>query len=169
MNDDAASRSGVGSYKRASKVAPRGFSFDTLSVEEIRKSSQRKVSAVLIGKESWRAEMNAVVGSNHVRSKAAASLGTACSDGGNVDEILKRLGALEIQVAEIRAVLPTLATKEEVQAVRTHVETVRTEVQATRAELKGDILSVETRMIRWFIGTAVAIAAAAFAAAKLVN
>jgi hypothetical protein len=127
--------------------------------------------------------MNGVVGSNRLRSKAAASLETGESDGGNVDEILKRLGIVETSVAEIRAVMPHLATradlnalkaelKDEIHSARAETQSVRVEVQAVRGEmnlLRADMNSMETRMIKWMIGTTISTAALAFSVAKLVH
>ena len=127
--------------------------------------------------------MNGVVGSNRLRSRAAASLDTSESDGGNVDDILKRLGLLETSVAEIRAVVPHLATKADLNALKTELkdeihcargetQSVRTEVQVVRGEinlLRADMNSMETRMIKWMIGTAISTAALAFSAAKFVH
>ncbi len=138
--------------------------------------------------------MNAVVDPNRLCSRGAASRDMHESGGGNVDDILKRLGLVETSVAEIRAVLPHLATKAdlnalraelkdeissaraETQSVRTEVQGVRTEVAAVRGEmrsevnlLRADMNSMETRMIRWMIGTVIATTALAFSMAKFVH
>jgi hypothetical protein len=115
-----------------------------------------------------------------------------------MDEILKRLGLLEtivtdvrLQVTSIAALLPTFPTKsellstkaelkEDIHAVRVEVQALRaelkTDVQALRTELKTDVgalrsdmSSMEARLIRWFVCTAIAIAALAFSAAKYVH
>ena len=107
---------------------------------------------------------------------------------------LKRLGLLENVVADVRvqasavtALMPTFATKsdlletkgelkEDIHGVRLEVQTLRTETQSLKTELKGDadalradMGAMEARLIRWFVGTAIAIAALAFTAAKYVH
>lgn len=128
--------------------------------------------------------MNAVVGANHHRSRAAASPGTQGSDGGNVDDTQKRLGLLEKAVTEIRAILPFLATKEDVQNVRAElgaqIQSVKGElgvqIQAVEGRLGKEIQSVradmnatETRILRWMVTTAITCAALAFSIAKFVH
>jgi hypothetical protein len=75
-----------------------------------------------------------------------------------MDDVLRRLGVVEGLVAQTRedvsamkATLPHLATKADVK------------------ELKADISAMEARSIRWFVGTSIAVASVAFAAAKFVN
>ena len=82
-----------------------------------------------------------------------------------MDDILKRLGSVETNVAEIRvdvaaikAVLPHLATKADLSDVRGEVNSVR-----------GEIHALEARLIKWIIGTVTATAGLAFAIAKFVN
>ena len=91
-----------------------------------------------------------------------------------MDDILKRLGTVESSVfslagdvREIKGVLQSLATKSE-------VEKLRTEVQAMRADLGTEIQKVRTEMatyassvIKWIVGTMMASTALAFSAAKL--
>lgn len=101
---------------------------------------------------------------------------------------------MRVQASAVAALLPTFATKSdllatkgelkedihgvrlEVQTVRTEMQTLRAEMQTLKTELKGDSLSLradmgamEARLIRWFVGTAIAIAALAFTAAKYVH
>ena len=102
--------------------------------------------------------MGEVIDSDRFRGKAAASRGTGGNGGGIVDDILKRLSAVESSVADIRAhvsgiaaILPHLATKADVSVLR------------------ADIGSGETSIIKWTIGTMIACAALAFAIAKFVS
>src|SRR5579883_1000473 len=87
------------------------------------------------------------------------------SDGGDMDDVLRRLGVLEKDVSEIKtsvagiaAQLPYLATKAEVMAVRTEVMAVRTEVS-----------DAKTSIIQWTVATSIAVATLAFAIAKFVH
>jgi septal ring factor EnvC (AmiA/AmiB activator) len=112
--------------------------------------------------------------------------------GGSVDDVLKRLSSLEIQVssiaatiphlataasvAEILAVIPHLATKadlkNEIAGVRTEIGQVRSEIGEVRteiAEVKVGIASMEARISKWFIATSLASVGLAFTLAKLIH
>jgi hypothetical protein len=78
--------------------------------------------------------------------------------GGDVEDILKRLGNVETHVAELRsqvsailAIIPHLATKADV------------------ADVKADVAAVETVIIKWIVATVLASAALAFTIAKFVH
>lgn len=110
-----------------------------------------------------------------------------------MDDILKRLGVVESSVAalagdfrEMKGMLPSLATKSdvesvrtevqgvriEIQTVRTDVEKVRTEVEKVRTEVeKGrtDVADAVSSMIKWLVGTVVAVGALGFSIAKFVH
>ena len=80
------------------------------------------------------------------------------SDGGDVEDIFKRLGnvetdvsALKSEVSAIRATIPYLATKADVMDVRTAVA------------------DLESRIIKWIIATVLASAGLAFTIAKFVH
>ena len=82
-----------------------------------------------------------------------------------MDDVLKRLGAVEATVSEIRtqvsaitAVLPHMATKADVAGVRVEIAAVRVEV----AELG-------TKLIRWLIATGIATAGLVVTAMKFVH
>src|SRR3954462_5561230 len=123
---------------------------------------------------------NVVVG-YHPRSTGSNSSVGAGGGGGNVDDILKRLGSVETQVSAILGIIPQLATKAAladvrasigaIEAVIPHLATkadladVRTEVK----ELKTDVASIETAIIKWIIATTLATAGLAFAIAKFVH
>jgi hypothetical protein len=103
-----------------------------------------------------------VIDSDRFRGVAAASMGTGGNDGGAMEDILKRLSALESSIAGIRvdvsaitatlsATLPHLATKAEVKA------------------LEAKISSVETSIIKWIIATVITSSGLAFAIAKFVG
>jgi hypothetical protein len=75
-----------------------------------------------------------------------------------MDDFSKRLGAVEVGVAEIRAQLPHLATKADLQAVRVEIGAVRSDINA-----------MEAKMIRWMIGTLLSGMALAAAIASAIS
>ncbi|MEJ1961550.1 MAG: hypothetical protein WDO56_08410 [Gammaproteobacteria bacterium] len=88
----------------------------------------------------------------------AAARSAGGSDGGNMDDILKRLSVVESLVADtradvsaIKAVVPHLATK------------------ADLSGLKSDLSALETRIIRWLVGTMIGSVSLAFTVARFVN
>ena len=115
-------------------------------------SSQMYVSAAVASlKVSENNKMTGAVGSDRFRSRAAASLETGAGDGGNMDDILKRLGVVEASVADIRAQVTAIS------AVLQHLAT------------KAEIHSMEASIIKRIIGTTIATAALAFAIAKFAS
>lgn len=77
------------------------------------------------------------------QSPTASRVTDSSSQGGGPQEPMDDLTDLKQRVTHIEAVLPTLATKAD-------LESVRTEIHSTKAEL-----------IKWIVGTAVALGAAA--------
>ncbi len=96
-----------------------------------------------------------------------------------MDDILRRLGVVESLVAEtredvsaIKATVPHLATKADIHATGADINSVRAEINLVRADMnfvRADICALETRIIRWIIGTTIAAASVAFTIAKFVN
>jgi len=68
-----------------------------------------------------------------------------------MDDVLKRLGALESSVSDVR---------EQVSAITAAMPHFAT---------KADLRAVETAIIKWIIGTVIAVAALAFTIAKFVH
>ena len=144
-------------------------------------------------------------------SNAAAGPG---SGGGDVEDILRRLGNVETcvvdlktQVAFIAANMPHLATAKSVSDLRTEMKEslfeLRTDLMASISEVKSElgdfksevksefgevkseisriaaiiphlataasVSALETRMIKWFVGTAITLTALAFSIAKFVH
>ena len=106
--------------------------------------------------------MGSVVGYNS-RSTASNSTVGSGGGGGDVEDILKRLGSVETYVSELRsqvssilAVMPHLATKADVADVP-HLAT------------KADVAAIETKIIKWIVATVLASAALAFTIAKFVH
>jgi hypothetical protein len=92
------------------------------------------------------------------RSTVSNSSVGSGSGGGDVDDILKRLGNVETHVSELRsqvsailAIIPHLATKADV------------------ADVKADVAAVGTVIIKWIVATVLASAALAFTIAKFVH
>ena len=87
------------------------------------------------------------------------------SGGGDMEDVLRRLGLLEkdvsvikTEVAGITAVLPHLATKADVALVKSDVSLVRAEIS-----------DAKTSMIQWTVSTVIAVAALVFTIAKFVH
>jgi len=94
--------------------------------------------------------MTNIVDADRFRTRSLTR-GAGGDDGGYMDDVLRRLGVVEGLVTEtredvsaIKATLPHLATKAEVK------------------DLKSDISAMETRIIRWIVGTTIAAASVAF-------
>jgi hypothetical protein len=95
--------------------------------------------------------MGNIVGSDRFRGNSPVLTGSGGNDGGPLDDVLKRLSALETSVASIAAILPHLATKADINGLR------------------ADISSGETSVIKWMVGTVLAGMALAFGIAKYVS
>jgi hypothetical protein len=94
------------------------------------------------------------------RTVSNSSAGSG-SGGGDVEDILKRLGNVETHVSELRsqvsailAIIPHLATKADVADLRAAVGQVKADVAA---------------IIKWIVATVLASAALAFTIAKFVH
>jgi hypothetical protein len=101
--------------------------------------------------------MGNLVGYSPRGTVSNSSVGSG-SGGGDVEDILKRLGNVETHVAELRsqvsailAIIPHLATKADV------------------ADVKADVAAVETTIIKWIVATVLASAGLAFTIAKFVH
>jgi hypothetical protein len=117
--------------------------------------------------------MATIVDADLFRTKSPAR-STGANDGGNMDDVLRRLAVLESLLAQTReivsainAALPHLATKAEVKEVKADVSAIK----ATLPHLasKADLSALESKIIRWFVGTLIAAVSAAFAIAKFVH
>jgi hypothetical protein len=99
-----------------------------------------------------------------------------------MDDVLKRLGAVESTVLEVRAevtgiakVLPHLATradlKSEIGGVRAELGALRTDLGTIVGTLpllatKADVADSESSMVKWTIGIIIAVAGLAFTIGK---
>jgi hypothetical protein len=108
--------------------------------------------------------MGNVVGYGARGTASNSSVGSG-SDGGGVEDILKRLGNVETHVSELRsqvsailAIIPHLATKDDVADVRVGV-----------GQVKADVAAAETAIIKWIVATVLTSAALAFTIAKFVH
>ena len=82
--------------------------------------------------------MASLIDTEYFRGKAAASQTTSGRGGSSMDETQKRLGALEVVVAEIKAVLPHLATKADLADLRSVIQTQFGEFKAAIQAQLGD-------------------------------
>ena len=94
--------------------------------------------------------MGNVVGYSARGTVSNSSVGSG-SGGGDVEDILKRLGNVETHVAELRSQVSAIL------AVIPHLAT------------KADVAAVETVIIKWIVATVLASAALAFTIAKFVH
>jgi hypothetical protein len=101
--------------------------------------------------------MGNVVGYSPRSTVSNSSVGSG-SGGGDVEDILKRLGNVETHVSELRsqvsailAIIPHLATKTDV------------------ADVRADVAALETAIIKWIVATVLASTALAFTIAKFVH
>ena len=105
--------------------------------------------------------MNNVVGYNSRNTVSNSSVGSG-SGGGDVEDILRRLGnvatlvsELRAQVSAILAIIPHLATK--------------ADLADAVGSLKADVAAAETAIIKWIVATMLTSAALAFTIAKFVH
>ena len=82
-----------------------------------------------------------------------------------MDDILRRLSIVESSVTQVR---------EDLIAVKADVTELRVDVSAIKATLphlatKAELSTMETRIVRWIVGTAIAVASVSFAIAKFVK
>ena len=108
--------------------------------------------------------MGNVVGYSPRNPVSNSSAGSG-SGGGDVEDILKRLGNVETHVSELRsqvsailAIIPHLATKADVADVRAGV-----------GQVKADLAAVQTVIIKWIVAAMLASSALAFTIAKFVH
>src|SRR5579872_4975106 len=100
--------------------------------------------------------MGHVVG--HSRGTVSDSSVGSGSGGGDVEDILKRLGNVESHVSELRsqvsailAIIPHLATKTDVADVKATTGEVKGDLASAVGQLKADIAAVETAIIKWIV------------------
>jgi hypothetical protein len=117
--------------------------------------------------------MARIIDTDHFRSRAAAPQGTSGNGGGSVEDILKRLGIVEslvgqirVDVSAIKAALPHLATKADLNAVE---GSLSGRISTVEGSLSARINALETSIIQWIVGTVITVAALAFSIAKFVN
>jgi chromosome segregation ATPase len=127
--------------------------------------------------------MASMIDTERFRGTAAAAHRTGGRGGGGVDDIHRRLTAVESSVdavrtetgvihsdvSAIKAQIPHLAIKADLQEVKTALQEVRTEVKADIAQLRGEFHAFQTRMIQWFVGTAIAVTTACFTLFKMMH
>ena len=91
------------------------------------------------------------IGADRFRSRAAASPESGAGSGGHVDDLSKRLGDVEKAVVAVSTkldtALPQLATKADLHSLRS------------------DMSAMETRILKWMVGTVISGMAVAVAMA----
>jgi hypothetical protein len=115
-------------------------------------------------------------------SQPSTSIGVgAGSGGGDMDDVLRRLGSLEKDVSAIKtdvagivALLPHMATKADVMAIKADVMATKADIAGMMNLLpdmatKADVADSKTSIIQWMVGTMIAVAALAFTIAKFVH
>jgi hypothetical protein len=127
--------------------------------------------------------MASMIDMERLRGTAAATHRAGGRGGGGVDDIHRRLTAVESSVETVRTVtgqthadvsaikaqIPHLATKADLQGVRTELQEVRIEIRTDIAQLRGEFHAFQTRMIQWFVGTAIALTTCCFTLLKLMH
>jgi phage shock protein A len=134
--------------------------------------------------------MAGMIDTERFRGKAAASQTTSGMGGGSMDDTQRRLSAIEAILAEIKAFLTTVATKTELEQLRTGLEQLRGDTRtqleqlrgevreikavlphlATKADVvatKAEIANLHAAMIKWVVGTMIGCTAAAYSVARL--
>jgi hypothetical protein len=101
------------------------------------------------------------------RSRVTAGGLGAGPGGGDMDDVLRRLGVIEKDVSDIKAdvgaiaaQLPQMATKTEVAAIAAQLPHMAT---------KADVGDAKVSIIQWMVGTTIAVASLAFVIAKFVH
>jgi hypothetical protein len=101
-----------------------------------------------------------VISNRHATDSSSAD--GSGDDGGDVEDILKRLGNVETNVSELKsqvsailAIVPHLATK--------------ADLMASVADHRESVATVETAIIKWIIATTLATGGLAFTIAKFVH
>ena len=100
--------------------------------------------------------------------------GISNSAGGNVDDMLKRLGAVELGITDLRtqvgviaAVIPNLATKSDLAELNSQVRAI--DAVIPHLATKSDLGALETRLIKWMVATWITSVGLAFSIAKFVH
>jgi hypothetical protein len=121
-----------------------------------------------------------IIDADRFRTRSSAR-GTGGNGGGNMDDVLRRPGVVESLVAEtreevsaIKSAFAHIATKADLNEVKGDVSAIKATLPhlATKAEVNGlraDMSAMETRIIRWIVGTIIAAASMAFTIAKFVH
>lgn len=87
-------------------------------------------------------------------------------DGDIVDDILKRLGNVEADVSKLKVDVGVIAAN---YATKIDIAEVKTSIADLKGELKVDIASMESRIIKWIIGTTLASGGVVFSIARFVH
>ena len=90
-----------------------------------------------------------------------------------VDEILKRIGNIEADVSKLKVdvgvIASNYATKSDIAEVKTSIADLKGELKVETAGLRTEIASMESRIIKWIVGTTLATAGVVFSIARFVH
>jgi t-SNARE complex subunit (syntaxin) len=98
------------------------------------------------------------------------------SGGGQVQDILERLGNVETDVSDLKskvsailATVPHLATKADVLDVRSAVAEMRADMENAVGSIRADMAARENAFMKWMIATVLAAGGLALTIAKFVH
>jgi hypothetical protein len=115
--------------------------------------------------------MGSVVGYNPRSSGSSTSVGSG-SGGGDVEDILRRLGSVESHVSDLKSqvsAIPYLATKADVSDARTEIGEFKADVAKEFGSLRADVAAMEAKIIKWIVPTVLTSTTLAFTIAKFVH
>ncbi len=90
---------------------------------------------------------------------------------GFIVEVRGELRTIDVRLSRIETILPTFATKVDLEAIKADLESVKAIIPTLAT--KADLAKLESTMLKWFVGTTVVLTIAnaiiAFTIAKLVH
>jgi hypothetical protein len=86
---------------------------------------------------------------------------------GFIVEMRGELRTIDVRLSRIETILPTFATKVDLEAVKADLESVKAIIPTLAT--KADLAKLESTMLKWFVSTALTLAGIAFATAKFVH
>jgi hypothetical protein len=86
---------------------------------------------------------------------------------GFIVEMRGELRTIDVRLSRIETILPTFATKVDLEAVKADLESVKAIIPMLAT--KADLAKLESTMLKWFVSTALTLTSSAFAIAKFVH
>lgn len=87
-------------------------------------------------------------------------------DGDIVDDILRRLGNVEADISKLKIDVGVIAAN---YATKSDIADLKGELKVETAGLRTEIASMESRIIKWIVGTTLATAGVVFSIARFVH